>query len=111
ILAALTLRARGRNADPAARAWAAWCRKLARAGLPRGASEGPADYAARVARARPDLAAARAAVARLDIPLRHAPAAAPESLPQLLQQVKAFPARRHLSGAPVAGGHAARRCL
>jgi transglutaminase-like putative cysteine protease len=43
-------------ADRLARAYARLCRKLARAGVARDAHEGPLAYAARIARARPDLA-------------------------------------------------------
>ena len=46
------------HTDKVVRAYAILCRKLARVGLPRSAHEGPEDYAARVARERPDLAAA-----------------------------------------------------
>jgi hypothetical protein len=44
--------------DKVQAAWLKLCRKLARAGLPRAAHEGALDYAARVAAARPELAAA-----------------------------------------------------
>jgi protein-glutamine gamma-glutamyltransferase len=43
--------------DPALRAWRRLQRRLAAAGLPQKAEEGPRDYAERVSRARPDLAA------------------------------------------------------
>ena len=49
---------RPRISDPVVRAYGSLCRKLAAAGLPRRTHEGPLDYAARVARERPDLAAA-----------------------------------------------------
>ena len=42
--------------DPATRAYARFCGRLARAGLGRGAAEGPADFARRAGGARPDLA-------------------------------------------------------
>jgi transglutaminase-like putative cysteine protease len=45
-----------RPPDPLARAYARLCRKLARAGVARDAHEGPLDYAAKIARRRPDLA-------------------------------------------------------
>jgi transglutaminase-like putative cysteine protease len=55
-LALTTLqRLRVRVRDPLQFAHAAFCRKLARAGLPRERHEGPFDYAERVSRARPDL--------------------------------------------------------
>lgn len=46
-----------RQPDRVQAAWLRLCRKLAKAGLPRAAHEGAQDYAARVAAARPDLAA------------------------------------------------------
>ena len=55
-------------------AWLKVCKKLARAGLPRALHEGPADYAARVAAARPDLAGKIREIANLYIALRYASA-------------------------------------
>ena len=49
-----------------------FCRKLANRGLARTASEGPVDYARRVSRMRPDLAAAIHAITSLYISLRYA---------------------------------------
>ncbi len=48
---------RRRPADPVQRAWQRYCRELGRRGVRRAAWEGPLDFAQRVARARPDLAA------------------------------------------------------
>ena len=45
-----------RPTDRLARAYARLCRKLARAGIARDASEGPLAYGARILRSRPDLA-------------------------------------------------------
>ena len=58
ILGLLTLAlVRGANRrEPLERIYQAFCERLARIGLPRAASEGPLDYARRVAAARPDLA-------------------------------------------------------
>ena len=61
VLLAWSLR-RLRPADPVQAAWRAFCRKLARRGLPRSPSEGPRDYALRAARALP---AARSAILRI----------------------------------------------
>ncbi len=44
-----------REQDKVQTAWLKVCRKLAKAGMPRAAHEGPQDYAKRVAIARPDL--------------------------------------------------------
>jgi transglutaminase-like putative cysteine protease len=45
-----------RQPDKVQAAWLKLCRKLAKAGLPRAAHEGPQDYAARIAAARPEIA-------------------------------------------------------
>jgi transglutaminase-like putative cysteine protease len=45
-----------RRPDRIQAAWLGLCRKLAKSGLPRAAHEGARDYAARVAKARPELA-------------------------------------------------------
>ncbi len=56
VLALITLRQLGaRIRDPVRLAYAAFCEKLRRGGLPRASTEGPLAYAARVIRARPDL--------------------------------------------------------
>ena len=49
------LRSRARELDRAAQLYDRFCRRMQRAGLPRGAAEGPVDYAARIARERPEL--------------------------------------------------------
>jgi transglutaminase-like putative cysteine protease len=51
----LALRTRQQDRDPVADLYARFCRKLARAGLPRGPAEGPLDHASRVEMSRPDL--------------------------------------------------------
>ncbi len=62
-----------RERDKTQSAWLKVCRKLARKGLPRAPHEGPHDYAARVAAARPDLAAAIKDLAKRYIALRYEP--------------------------------------
>jgi transglutaminase-like putative cysteine protease len=57
--------------DPVLRAWNGLSRKLGRDGLARHTWEGPSDYARRVARARPQLAAAIERIAALYIALRY----------------------------------------
>ncbi len=64
-LAGLVIRAERRQADPVQQAWLSFCAKLARLGLPRGASEAPRAYARRVMLARADLAAEVSAITRL----------------------------------------------
>ena len=57
--------------DPTVRAWNRLSRKLARIGLARQDWEGPADYAHRIALARPELAHHMSAIAALFIDLRY----------------------------------------
>ncbi|WP_018409999.1 transglutaminase TgpA family protein [Methyloversatilis thermotolerans] len=56
---------RQRREDPLARAWRTFGKRMARTGLPREDWEGPLDYAARVARQRPELAGIADAAATL----------------------------------------------
>ncbi len=73
ILGLLTL-ALVRGADrrePLERIYQAFCDRLARVGLARGQSEGPADYARRVVAARPDLADAIGRFMALYLPARY----------------------------------------
>jgi protein-glutamine gamma-glutamyltransferase len=65
---------RPRARDPASQVYEQLCRKLAKLGLPRLAHEGPNDYVARVAQARPELAAQLAEVRSVYINLRYGPA-------------------------------------
>jgi len=58
--------------DPAARVYGRFCRKLARAGLPRRGSEGPLDFAARVASARPPLREPVERITAMYVGLRYA---------------------------------------
>ncbi len=69
---ALWLARPARKEDPFARAYARFCRKLARAGLERAPAEGPVAFAARVARERPALAEAAGRVTRLYVHARYA---------------------------------------
>jgi transglutaminase-like putative cysteine protease len=79
-------------ADPIVRAYRTFCRKLERAGLAREAAEGPSDFAQRVTRARPALAARVGAITQLYIELRYA-GAGPERTRALETMVRAFRAR------------------
>jgi hypothetical protein len=69
----LAWRYRPRAKDPLAQIYEQLCRKLARQGLPRAAHEGPSDYVARVARARPELATQLAEARNLYVALRYGP--------------------------------------
>lgn len=72
LVALLVLRRnRPPHPDPAARAWGRFCARLASAGITRHSHEGPLDFAARAARARPDLADAIDRVTRLYIVARY----------------------------------------
>ena len=73
VLALLILRRlRAMPSDPVARAWLAFCRKLARRGTRRRAGEGPQDFARRAAAEQPGLEPKIAAIAELYIALRYA---------------------------------------
>lgn len=69
----LAWRFRPRAKDPLAQIYEQLCRKLARHGLARAAHEGPSDYVARVARARPELATQLIEVRNLYVALRYGP--------------------------------------
>jgi protein-glutamine gamma-glutamyltransferase len=75
--------------DRIARAWLAATRKLARV-VPRAATEGPLEYARRVAKARPDLAAPVAALAANYARLRFGPAADHAAVSALEREVRSL---------------------
>lgn len=88
---------RAQPKDPAVIAYGRLCKKLAAAGVPRAAHEGAEDYADRVARLRPDLAAAVQALCGRYSHLRYAaPAPAHRAdLEIFIARVRAFhPGRR-----------------
>jgi protein-glutamine gamma-glutamyltransferase len=73
VLALLVLRKlRLAPRDPVARAWRAFCRKLARRGTERRPDEGPLDFARRAAAEQPSLEPRIATIAELYIALRYA---------------------------------------
>ncbi len=79
--------------EPLIRAYARLCAKLAAAGVPRLAHEGPEDYAARIALRRPDLGSAATALCRQYSSLRYSGASA-GTIGQFEAAVRAFrPAR------------------
>jgi transglutaminase-like putative cysteine protease len=90
LLALFTLRNRRHKNDPALAAYHAFCAKTARAGLARGASEGPADYAARLATARPDVATAAHTITQLYVALRYENSFKNNQLQELRQRVRQF---------------------
>jgi hypothetical protein len=92
ILFLLMARRMRATADPVARAYLAFCGKLAGIGLPREPSEGPTDYSERLARARPDLQPPVRAITRLYIALRYGASPDPGAKVELLQRVRDFSA-------------------
>jgi transglutaminase-like putative cysteine protease len=96
IVAALTLMAmrqlRRRVRDPAKIAYARFCEKLRRRGLPRNPAEGPVDYAGRVGLSRPELRAAVAAITRLYVALRYGAISGAAELHELQRRVSRFKA-------------------
>jgi len=87
-LALMIFRRRPEHRDPAARAYAVFCAKLARAGFERQPYEGPRDFARRVTRERSDLAADIVTITETYTVIRYA--GAKLSTAQLLQQVHDF---------------------
>jgi protein-glutamine gamma-glutamyltransferase len=89
----MLLRLKAAPGDPVKRAYLAFCRKLGNSGLPRHPAEGPSDYAARLARIRPDLAPAVAGITRTYVALRYgADAVTAAAMREFKQQVKQFSA-------------------
>ncbi len=93
VLALLMLRKMGRTErDPVRLAYLRFCAKLGRKGLPRSPAEGPQDYALRLARLRPDLAAGIAAITQLYVALRYGSDAGSGTMQSLERQVRKFKA-------------------
>lgn len=72
-----------RSRDPASHVYEQLCRKLAKRGVPRLPHEGPNDYVARAAAARPELAAQLAEVRTVYVGLRYGPTPLPTELSRL----------------------------
>jgi transglutaminase-like putative cysteine protease len=84
-----------RETDPArrdrlSRAYSRLCAKLAAAGIARRAHEGAEDYAARVARVRPDLGSRAAALCRQYSDLRYGAGSSPAAVARFGAEVRAF---------------------
>jgi transglutaminase-like putative cysteine protease len=96
IVAVFTLMAlrqlKTRVRDPAKLAYARFCEKLRRKGLPRDPSEGPVDYASRVGLSRPDLTTAVAAITRLYVAMRYGASPEASELHELRERVSRFKA-------------------
>lgn len=85
--------------DPVQRCYLRFCRKLAGTGLVRGRAEGPAAFARRVARDRPDLAGAVWNLTRLYINARYGPAPNADATRKMCRATREFqPARRRPGG-------------
>lgn len=80
--------------DPLERIYAAYCKRLARVGLPRRASEGPLDYSGRVIVARPDLRPTVESFMASYIPQRYGAGGRPEDQRELERRVRRFRPRR-----------------
>jgi len=75
--------------DPVQRGYRIFCRKLEREGLARNATEGPRDFALRVAQARPILGGSVETITQMYIALRYG-GAAPEQARAFRTMVRAF---------------------
>ena len=89
------------SSDPAARSYARFCRRLAAVGLARRADEGPRDFARRIGRVRPDLAADIEEIVSAYVRNRYMPAPTDQDLQTLARRVKAFWPTRHRRRNPV----------
>lgn len=93
VFTALALRElRLRVRDPVRTAYLKFCDKLRRGGLPRSPAEGPADYAQRLERQRPEIGAAAATITRLYIALRYGTERSAMALRELQRRVRQFSA-------------------
>ncbi|HLU77441.1 MAG TPA: DUF4129 domain-containing protein, partial [Burkholderiales bacterium] len=90
LLLSLWLLRRVTHADPAQLAWLRFCRKLRRRGIVRRANEGPIDFAARAAHARPEHAQSIVSIARLYAEVRYGPQANSHQQAQLARMVQSF---------------------
>ena len=79
-----------KHLDPLERSYVLFCRRLSRVGLGRRVFEGPRDYGARVAAARPDLAAQVGRILSLYILERYAGDSSPDGSRRLVQMVRRF---------------------
>ena len=82
-----------RKTDPASRLYARFCQRLSRRGIVRGVAEGPADFAARAAALRPDLAEPIRHITRLYLALRYGQAEA-DGLAEFKRVVDEFRPKR-----------------
>ena len=90
LLAAFTLRRRHVVRSKVERAYARFCRRLARIGIERALTEGPLDFAHRAQATRPDLAPRIEAITRLYVALRYGHRPKPEWARELQHAVTTF---------------------
>jgi transglutaminase-like putative cysteine protease len=76
--------------DPVQASYFKFCRKLARAGIQRHPGEGALTFAARCARARPEMTERLDEITRLYIGLRYGAGSGPEQVRQLRERVSVF---------------------
>jgi transglutaminase-like putative cysteine protease len=88
--AAMLWRLRAQPKDPVAAAYRRFCGRLAQIGLARLPEEGPADYASRISRCRPDLAAGVARIIDQYVVLRYRPQPDPGEIRRLRQMIWRF---------------------
>jgi transglutaminase-like putative cysteine protease len=91
----LLVRDRAPRREASLVAWNRFCAKMAAAGLPREAHEGPLDYLARVRAARPGSAAAAEEITRRYVEARYGAGATRDELRQLAARVREFRASTH----------------
>jgi len=84
-------------ADRLDKAYARFCRRLARIGLARAPQEGPLDFARRVAAKRPELAAGVLSISRTYASLRYGPRRQPEQDRRLIRAIRRFRPKSLLS--------------
>jgi transglutaminase-like putative cysteine protease len=84
----LILPRRRRTADPVQSAYLKFLADMARRGLVKQSTEGPADFARRAAMALPDLAVPVSHITELYLQLRYGPSADPRCLPALRRAVR-----------------------
>jgi transglutaminase-like putative cysteine protease len=86
----LLVRDRPRRREPSLIAWDRFCAKLAAAGLPRAAHEGPVDFLARVKSQRPRSAGVAEEITRRYVEARYGPGASKDELRELSRLVRDF---------------------
>ncbi len=86
---------RSAGADAVKAAYDRFCRKLARHGLQRSATEGPRNFAQRAGKLHPEWSDAIAEITGLSVALRYGGESRPDTLQALKQRVRAFSAKKY----------------